>query len=44
MRYLPDTNIFIAASAVEAEAILITDDRALLDNAIPDLSAKNWRD
>ena len=37
-----DLDLLIAASAIEEDAILITDDRALLDRSIPGLVAENW--
>jgi tRNA(fMet)-specific endonuclease VapC len=37
-----DIDLYIAATAIDAGATLVTNDRALLDGAIPGLTAENW--
>ena len=37
-----DVDLFVAATAIEHGAILVTDDQALLDGTIPGLRAENW--
>ena len=37
-----DADLHIAATAIEAGATLVTNDRALLDGTIPGLSVENW--
>jgi len=37
-----DIDLHIAATAIEAGATLVTNDRALLDGAIPGLNVENW--
>jgi len=37
-----DADLHIAATAIEAGATLVTNDRALLDGSIPALSVENW--
>jgi tRNA(fMet)-specific endonuclease VapC len=37
-----DADLQIASTAVVEEALLITDDQALLDGTIPNLKAENW--
>jgi tRNA(fMet)-specific endonuclease VapC len=37
-----DIDLHIAATAIEAGATLVTNDRALLDGTIPGLSVENW--
>ena len=37
-----DADLHIAATAIEAGATLVTNDRALLDGTIPELSVENW--
>ena len=37
-----DADLQIAATAIVEDAVLVTDDRALLDGMIPDLKADNW--
>lgn len=38
-----DLDLLIAASAIEENAVLVTDDNALLDNSVPGLVVQNWR-
>lgn len=37
-----DIDLHIAATAIEAGATLVTNDRALLDGTIPGLTVENW--
>ena len=37
-----DFDLLIACSALEANAVLVTADRSLLDGAIPGLRSENW--
>ena len=37
-----DIDLHIAATAIEAGATLVTNDRALLDGSIPGLTVENW--
>jgi tRNA(fMet)-specific endonuclease VapC len=37
-----DADLHIAATAIEAGATLVTNDRSLLDGTIPGLSVENW--
>ena len=37
-----DFDLLIACSALEADAVLVTADRSLLDGAIPGLRSENW--
>lgn len=37
-----DIDLHIAATAIEAGATLVTNDRALLDGTIPGLAVENW--
>ena len=37
-----DVDLFVASTAIEAGATLVSTDEALLDGSIPDLSAENW--
>jgi tRNA(fMet)-specific endonuclease VapC len=37
-----DFDLLIASSALEADAVLVTSDRSLLDGAIAGLRAENW--
>lgn len=37
-----DFDLVIACSALEADAVLVTADRSLLDGAIPGLRSQNW--
>jgi tRNA(fMet)-specific endonuclease VapC len=37
-----DIDLYIAATAIDAGATLVTNDRALLDGTIPGLSVENW--
>jgi tRNA(fMet)-specific endonuclease VapC len=41
-RLKADIDLLIAATAIAEEAVLVTDDAALLAGDIPDLSAENW--
>lgn len=37
-----DIDLYIAATAIDAGATLVTNDRALLDGTITGLSVENW--
>ncbi|MCP3958895.1 MAG: type II toxin-antitoxin system VapC family toxin [bacterium] len=37
-----DADLLIAATALETDSVLVTDDRALHDGAIEDLEVENW--
>jgi tRNA(fMet)-specific endonuclease VapC len=37
-----DFDLVIASTALEQDAVLVTDDRALLDGTIPGLKTENW--
>jgi tRNA(fMet)-specific endonuclease VapC len=37
-----DFDLLIASTALEQDAVLVTDDRALLDGTIPGLKVENW--
>ena len=37
-----DADLFIAATALELDAVLVTNDRALHDGSIPGLKLENW--
>jgi hypothetical protein len=37
-----DSDLYIVATAIEAGATLVTNDRALLDGTIPGLAVENW--
>jgi tRNA(fMet)-specific endonuclease VapC len=37
-----DADLFIAATALELDAVLVTNDRALHDSSIPGLKLENW--
>ena len=37
-----DFDLIIASTALEADAVLVTDDRALLDGTIAGLRVENW--
>jgi predicted nucleic acid-binding protein len=39
-----DVDLLIAATAIEHDCILVTDDHALLDGTVPMLRAENWLD